>query len=387
MRNVLISFFLLSSALVQAHVKDSIGVKEKDGRTYILHKIEAKETLFSLSRQYGTTVEDIIKSNPDMADNLPIEAIIEIPIPVVPKIAGDKSRILHTVQPSETLFSISKQYKVEIKQIREWNQIEDNNISIGQELVIYPAKALSSAEKDTPIANQTYTEQRIQMKHQVQAGETLYSLARKYNVSRKDIKEWNNLSNNNINIGQELIVGHIRKSNKPISVASQRNYNNDSKSTTIVNHIKPALEDSVQQAASNKLPADDKGSGNNNAISEPNVKKIPIDDNPYTNSNLSLKKRNTSDALKKEVHTGVATLIEGSEDTKKYLALHKNIPIGTIVEVKNEMNNLSVFVKIIGKLPNTGENKEIDIKLTKEAYDRLGAIDEKFRVQYSYLPN
>jgi len=384
MRKVLVGFLLLLSTLAQANLRDSVGIKEKNGKTYILHKIEAKETLFSLSRRYGVEVEEIAKANPDLVDNLPIQAIVEIPIPLVPKVGGNRTRVLHIVQPSETLFSISKQYKVDINQIREWNQINNTNISIGQELVIYPVKDLSSAEQpDVPSVNQTLTQQGIQMKHNVQAGETIYSLARKYNVNRKDIKEWNNLNDNNINIGQELIVGYIRKSNKPISVANQGN----DKSNTIVNHTKPVMEDTVQKTTSTNLPEEDNDSQKNNSNSAPDIKKIPIEDNPYTNSNLSLKKRNTTAELKKEVHTGVATLIEGSEDTKKYLALHKNIPIGTIVEVKNEMNNLSVFVKIIGKLPNTGDNKAIDIKLTKEAYDRLGAIDEKFRVQYSYVPH
>jgi len=384
MRKVLVGFLLLLSTLAQANLKDSVGIKEKNGKTYILHKIEAKETLFSLSRRYGVEVEEIAKANPDLVDNLPIQAIVEIPIPLVPKVGGNRTRVLHIVQPSETLFSISKQYKVDINQIREWNQINNTNISIGQELVIYPVKDLSSAEQsDVPSVNQTLTQKGIQMKHNVQAGETIYSLARKYNVNRKDIKEWNDLNDNNINIGQELIVGYIRKSNKPISVANQGN----DKSNTIVNHTKPVMEDTVQKTTSTNLPEEDNDSQKNNSNSAPDIKKIPIEDNPYTNSNLSLKKRNTNAELKKEVHTGVATLIEGSEDTKKYLALHKNIPIGTIVEVKNEMNNLSVFVKIIGKLPNTGDNKAIDIKLTKEAYDRLGAIDEKFRVQYSYVPH
>jgi len=66
--------------------------------------------------------------------------------------------------------------------------------------------------------------------------------------------------------------------------------------------------------------------------------------------------------------------------------MHRTAPIGTIMQVKNEMNNLTVFVRVIGKLPDTGENTNVTIRISKTAYDRLGAIDKRFPVEISYIP-
>jgi rare lipoprotein A (peptidoglycan hydrolase) len=77
-------------------------------------------------------------------------------------------------------------------------------------------------------------------------------------------------------------------------------------------------------------------------------------------------------------------LIEGTEGNRKYLALHRTAPVGTILKVKNEMNNREVFVRVMGKLPDTAFTDKLVIKISKSAYDRLGAIDPRFRVEVTY---
>ena len=82
----------------------------------------------------------------------------------------------------------------------------------------------------------------------------------------------------------------------------------------------------------------------------------------------------------------MAAVIDGNSDTKKYLALHRTAPIGTIMRVRNEMTNLSVFVRVVGKLPNTGANNNVLLRLSQAAQEALGALDGKFRVEVSYVP-
>lgn len=77
---------------------------------------------------------------------------------------------------------------------------------------------------------------------------------------------------------------------------------------------------------------------------------------------------------------GLAELIEGTDGNRKYLALHRTAKVGTILKVRNELNNREVFVRVRGELPNIGANTNVIIKISKSAYDRLGAIDPKFRV-------
>ena len=56
------------------------------------------------------------------------------------------------------------------------------------------------------------------------------------------------------------------------------------------------------------------------------------------------------------------------------------------MQIKNEMNDLSVFVRVIGKIPDTDDNRNVLIKFSKVAYDRLGAINEQFPVEITYHP-
>jgi len=55
------------------------------------------------------------------------------------------------------------------------------------------------------------------------------------------------------------------------------------------------------------------------------------------------------------------------------------------VVVRNEMNNQVVFVRIVGKLPDTGINEKVIIRMSSAAIKQLRAIDPKFRVEISYL--
>ena len=82
----------------------------------------------------------------------------------------------------------------------------------------------------------------------------------------------------------------------------------------------------------------------------------------------------------------MAELIPQADDKNKYLGLHKTAPIGTILQVKNIMNGQNVYVRVIGKLPDTGANEKVIVRISKKAYQRLAALDNRFRVEVSYMP-
>mgnify|MGYP001184519972 CR=1 FL=1 len=82
---------------------------------------------------------------------------------------------------------------------------------------------------------------------------------------------------------------------------------------------------------------------------------------------------------------GFASSIDDSENSDKYLALHKTAEAGTIIFVKNQMNGNVVIVRVIGKLPKTGNNDKIDIRLSRVAYEKLNAKDEIIPVELTYV--
>ncbi|MFK7952709.1 MAG: LysM peptidoglycan-binding domain-containing protein, partial [Ekhidna sp.] len=90
------------------------------------------------------------------------------------------------------------------------------------------------------------------------------------------------------------------------------------------------------------------------------------------------------DGFERVFEEGVASVIESME-TSRFLALHRSLPIGTNLEVRNLMNNQVVHVKVVGRLPKTGLNRNLLIRVSQAAYDQLRILDPKSRVEVSYF--
>lgn len=370
MRLLLVIIFCAFSFLSEASVFsiDSVGSEEKGGKLFILHEVVVNETLYSLSRRYDVPIYEIIENNPPTEYGLDEGQVIRIPVKnkkleQVPErviASSEKNEVvllsdsevtrespeiieskessgnspIHEVKEKETLFSISRIYKVSVTDIKKWNNLTSNSLDIGQKLII----GQSSNEKE-----QLNLKEGVKT-HEVQASETLYSISRKYAASINDIKSWNDLGSNELSIGQVLIVAERPKGENVVLPTKNSNDTTKPKITSV--------------------------------IKEPTA----IDTARY---NIQPEERTN---FKEIIEDGLAEQISGSENNRKYLALHKTAKTGTLIRVKNEMNNQEIFVRVIGPLPNTSDYKNHVIKVSKAAYDRLGAIDPKFRVTVSYIP-
>ncbi len=129
---ILVLFITLSD--VFAGVQDSIGIEKKDSKVFVLHKADPKETLYSISRKYKVTVDEITKNNPELSAGLKVGQIIRIPYkgsvatvssPAKTSVSASTSSGgpggTHTVEPKETLYSLSRKYNVTIDEIRKAN--------------------------------------------------------------------------------------------------------------------------------------------------------------------------------------------------------------------------------------------------------------------------
>lgn len=368
MRILLVTGLLLAISLhatAGMFQADSVGVEEENGKKFVLHKVEQKETLYSLSRRYNVSVQQIIDSNPQAEQGLNIGQIIRVPrnaaeYPSPSYVSVDEK--IHVVKPKETIFSISKMYDVSIDDLKRWNNLTNNLLEIDQRLVI-------KEKIDNTATGQGKEEKSGDRKtHIVQSGETLYSISKSYGVSIEEIRSWNELIGNEISIGQELAVSKRTPDSSPSETEFSKN-----EGTT--------LADPAENPAVNDKPATRDLSASKDANTTTPVETPPL------NERQPLKTSGTSSTTFEEVQeAGIAELIEGSENTRKYLALHKTAKPGTIMKVRNDMNGQEVFVRVMGKLPDTGLNDKVLIKISKSAYDRLGAIDPRFRVSVSYIP-
>lgn len=345
--------------------KDSIGIERIDGNLFILHKVEAKETFYSLSRRYKVTIEDIIRYNPEAEAGLKLEEILKIPY----QHSGVSStaRKTHTVAPGQTLFAISKLNNVSVENIKKWNNLSSNDLNVGQTLFMdsetKSSSKVASGQNQTKVGsgNNTNASQENdrsgKVVHAVEPSQTLFSISKIYNVTVDDIKSWNNLQGNDLEVGQKLTIKVKREANKfddaeRIPVITE-NVEQD-KVARLDNKVEPAGKEEAVEVVKNEAKSDTKSSN--------------------------------SSGFKKVVELGLAEIIENASDTKKYVALHRTAPIGTIMQVTNEMNNQNVFVRVIGKLPATGENDKVLIKLSRPAFERLGAVNDKFPAEISYVP-
>lgn len=100
----------------------------------------------------------------------------------------------HTVSAGETLYGICRQYGISVEDLRASNQLGEAPISAGQVLKIPLAGAATPAPAKTPLF------------HDVQPGETAYSIARKYGISLEDLKRWNSLPDFVMRTGMRLRV-------------------------------------------------------------------------------------------------------------------------------------------------------------------------------------
>lgn len=346
-----------------ANLKDSVGLEKVGNNVFILHKVEPKETLYSLSRRYKVEIDEIVKYNPGVESGLKINAVLKIPYQIGQHTAASKT--IHTVAPSQTLYSISRIYNVAVGDIKKWNNLNSNELSVGQKLTIYTKTTGKPKEKTVatkPAGEGTSlptNEERTEtgsgkMVHTVEPGQTLYSIAQTYHVEVEDIKKWNSLNGNALDVGQVLA---IRVKSEPDSRAGT--------GKPMEKMDAPAQEKVVRLDHKEETPTEQP---------EPEAEEKPV------------RKRENPSGFKKIVELGLAEMIENASDTKKYVALHRTAPIGTIIQVTNEMNNQNVFVRVIGKLPSTGVNEKVLIKLSKPAFERLGAVNDKFPAEISYVP-
>jgi len=201
------------------------------------HKVRRGETLGGISKKYGVTISEIKKWNKLKSNSAPLgrnlkiiteEQVVAVATPaksksnVAEKVQDSvlqKSQIkpneLHVVEKGESLYSIAKKHNVTRDDIKTWNNLEDENILIGSSLLV-----------SAPI--ELITENYI-----VQAGDNLIQIAKKYNVSVDELKEWNELEDSNVKIGTSLKVLLPEKQEvaqvepKPVKTERQSKYQSE----------------------------------------------------------------------------------------------------------------------------------------------------------------
>ncbi len=265
----LIAFGLLSSLTSQAKTYltiDSIGVENKDGKEIIIHRLAAKESYYSLGRLYNVTPKDIISFN-----------------------SNKKLKVGETIKiPTNRTYSV------------------------------------------TPITQSTATNTDPDfVEYKVGAGETLYTVAKRFQVSVDYIQEYNNLNGTNLQVGQTL---RIPQGPRPIPIIAD-----------------PVVEETE--------------------------KEFSLPPNRYGLTQVNNK--------------GIGVWIDGlNTDDGSMLALHKTAPVGTIIKITNPMTQRTTYAKVVGKYNDSNDTRDAIIVISKATASLIGIIDKRFLVNISYgIPN
>ncbi len=128
--------------------KDSLFLTvDEDGRKVVQHPVKAKQTLFSLAKFYGLSLQELYEHNPEFQTNPTLRAGSRVKIPVPNKaikryksksfVAAKHTPIFYVVQDGETLYQICKRnFDMPVDSVLKRNKLKTNNINPGQLLLI-----------------------------------------------------------------------------------------------------------------------------------------------------------------------------------------------------------------------------------------------------------
>lgn len=159
MRSILpvFAFLLLLSATVMAQeavVVRSDSTLRADGEVFLVHRVEPRQTLFSIAKAYGMTLSRLVFCNPGVMDGIQPGQFIRIPKTYLDELAKEKApgpvrtdggHILYEVQAKQTLYSIAKEFNTTVGAIKEANGGLEDGLKVGSVIRI-PVERLMSRD-------------------------------------------------------------------------------------------------------------------------------------------------------------------------------------------------------------------------------------------------
>ena len=150
--------------------------------SYILQFVEKKQEIYAYKTQEDIDKEQVLK-----------------------EVAKVNDRIVHKVKKGETLASIAKKYNVSVTSLKQWNNLKKDTLKAGQKLTVFT----SGGSTSTSSSNSTGTKSKSSSSPQyyvVKSGDTLASIAKKYNTTVANLKKLNNLKSDVITVKQKIRV-------------------------------------------------------------------------------------------------------------------------------------------------------------------------------------
>ncbi len=319
--------------------------------------------------------------------------------------------VVHTVVSKDNWYSIGRLYNLSPKELAPFNDLlMDKPLEIGQELRI-PLKPSNFSQDNQKEADEVF----VPVYYSVKEREWMYRISQNNNkVPIEQLEQWNNVTNNDIKPGMELVVGYLKVKASQSALASQATSvrtappvvktadpvqkTNDQ---SITKHDEKPLEQSkgtdVAKVEVVKVEKDDQKTvpeKSETRTVDKAVETKPLDQKPAeTKPPVVQTSMETRGGYFKDQYdetgkaaTGAAGVFRSTSGWQdgKYYALMNNIPVGTIIKVANPSNGKTVYAKVLGNLPDMKESAGLTLRLSDAAATELGLASNKFPVNVRY---
>ena len=200
----------------------------------IVYTVKKGDTLYNIAKKYNTSIDELKRYNNLQSNLLNVGDRIVIPCNIENNYKDiNNNYVTYTVVKGDSLYSIANSFKTTVDSIKELNDLQSNNIKVGDKLIVDDRSGISSVLEC--FGNVSSNNLKYQ-NYMVVKGDNLYDLARKFNTSVDQIKLINNLKNNNLSIGQLLKVPN--NSNTYVVQKGESLYSIAKKFNTTVNELK-----------------------------------------------------------------------------------------------------------------------------------------------------
>ena len=372
----------------------------------VVHTVKPKETLYSLARQYNIAPRELAAMNGlDINTGLQIGQQIKVPststpveqVPISPAKAQPVSDVktieagnpvYHTVEAKETLYSISVKFgKVPVDRIKQWNRLSDNNLTVGQRLIVgFSADAPSSApvvskveDNELPPTGLKNTSAEQDLAAQKAELERQRKLLEQKEQELKALED--NKANNDSKIADNAAAEAKQKAEAAQKAEAER----------IAEEKRAEAARKAELAAKQKQEEADRRAADRNtinAIAEQNqaasASPVSANTSPGKFSGGVFKAGYTG--AKAETQQGTAGVFKSTSgwEDGKYYCLHNTAPIGSIIKIVNPDNNTEVYAKVLDVIPDLKANQDVIVRLSNAASAELGKGEANFSCSISY---
>lgn len=296
----------------------------------------------------------------------------------LPLQAQTQEKKTYVVKAGDTLFSISRVLDVTVSELKKWNSIEDNKISIGQELIYYAVPDVDTKLPDTNVESPEDTTSLVQVQpnstnafYLVKSGDSLYKIAKENGMTISELKEINNLTSDNIRVGQRLavrslvseapVVVEFSEESTPQGRFALYSLKREDNLNSILDRFKMTRQE--LKALNPEIDLENLELAKSLTVLLPPNRNFP---NPYRSK---AKLHDLGTITVSTYQTGGHTLTTTNGELYNPDALtaaHSNIALGSIIFVENPNTGQGIFVRINDR--TTGS----ELKLSAKAYQVLG---------------